>query len=364
MGKTLGTVWDLEPHTAKKHEILRRYCEAWLPIMARWNSRVLYIDGFAGPGKYSKGEDGSPVIVLKAARDHTYQIKSEFVCLFIEAERPRFRHLEKVLEEIRPTLTSNIKFTAVHGVFNEQMTQVFNLLQEQKKTRAPTLVFVDPFGFSHTPFSTIAKIMENQKCETIVNFMYEEINRFLSHSDHAGNFDALFGTQAWRQVLEITNPDERLRFVHDLYLEQLRAAAKYVRSFQMVNRGNRTDYFLFFATNDLTGLRKMKESMWRVDQSGGAHFSDYTDSLGLRPLFQSEPNYVELRKLITGQFAGKQVTIDELEDWVTADTPYLPSHLRKKVLIPMENEGALEVVQSGKKRRRGTFPSGTMLQFR
>jgi len=49
MTKQLGTVWALEPHTAKKHEILRRYFEAWLPILANSNGRVVYIDGFAGP---------------------------------------------------------------------------------------------------------------------------------------------------------------------------------------------------------------------------------------------------------------------------------------------------------------------------
>jgi three-Cys-motif partner protein len=364
MRKPLGTVWDLEPHTAKKHEILRRYCEAWLPIMARWNSRILYIDGFAGPGKYSKGEDGSPVVVLKAARDHTYQIKTELVCLFIEAELPRFEHLNQVLEEIRPTLPSNIKFKTVHGVFNDQLTRVFSLLQEQMKTIAPTLAFVDPFGFSHTPFSTIAKIMENQKCEVIVNFMYEEINRFLLHPDHADTFDILFGTHEWREVLEMTVPDERLKFIHDLYLKQLRTVANYVRSFQMLNSGNRTDYFLFFATNDLTGLLKMKESMWKVDQSTGAQFSDYTDSFRQVSLFPSEPDYSEFRRMIDCQFSGKRILIERLEDWVISDTPFLLSHLRKNILIPMENEGTLEVVRSGKKRRRGTFPSGTMLQFR
>jgi three-Cys-motif partner protein len=84
MSKPLGTVWNLDPHTAKKHEILRRYFDAWLPIMASWNGRVVYIDGFAGPGQYSKGEDGSPIVVLKAARDHTYPIKGELVCIFVE----------------------------------------------------------------------------------------------------------------------------------------------------------------------------------------------------------------------------------------------------------------------------------------
>src|ERR1700687_1065137 len=93
MSKQLGTVWPLEPHTAKKHEILRRYFQAWLPIMVRWNKRVLFIDGFAGPGEYSDGEDGSPVIVLKEARDHTRKFEAELVCLFVEADQPRYEHL-------------------------------------------------------------------------------------------------------------------------------------------------------------------------------------------------------------------------------------------------------------------------------
>ena len=83
MSKILDTVWDLEPHTAKKHEILRRYFQAWFPILAKFNARLLYIDAFAGPGEYSKGEDGSPLVILKAARDHVLKITSELACLFI-----------------------------------------------------------------------------------------------------------------------------------------------------------------------------------------------------------------------------------------------------------------------------------------
>jgi three-Cys-motif partner protein len=47
-----STRWPLEPHTRIKHEILRRYLEAWLPIVGKHNSRILYLDGFAGPGRY------------------------------------------------------------------------------------------------------------------------------------------------------------------------------------------------------------------------------------------------------------------------------------------------------------------------
>ncbi|HKW32565.1 MAG TPA: hypothetical protein VJN92_06145 [Candidatus Acidoferrum sp.] len=51
MAKKLETIWRIDPHTQSKHTILRRYWEAWLPIMTKYNQRVLYIDGFAGPGR-------------------------------------------------------------------------------------------------------------------------------------------------------------------------------------------------------------------------------------------------------------------------------------------------------------------------
>jgi hypothetical protein len=44
--------WPLDPHTLAKHEILRRYLYAWFPIMSCYNGRLVFLDGFAGPGAY------------------------------------------------------------------------------------------------------------------------------------------------------------------------------------------------------------------------------------------------------------------------------------------------------------------------
>src|SRR5262245_65441693 len=69
------TIWPLQPHTAAKHRILRCYLDAWLPIMGSWNGRILIVDGFAGPGVYSGGEEGSPIIALRALMDHRHMAK-------------------------------------------------------------------------------------------------------------------------------------------------------------------------------------------------------------------------------------------------------------------------------------------------
>lgn len=79
MTKITSTIWNIEPHTEAKHEILRKYLDAWFPIMTRWNGRVLYIDGFAGPGEYIGGKYGSPIIATKAVLEHKANIKSEII---------------------------------------------------------------------------------------------------------------------------------------------------------------------------------------------------------------------------------------------------------------------------------------------
>lgn len=363
MSKPLPTVWDLEPHTAKKHEILRRYFEAWLPIMASWNKRILYIDGFAGPGKYSNGDDGSPIIVLKAARDHTQQLRSELVCIFVERDPDRFASLKLLLDELAPSLPISIKYLVVNDTFDEHLTNIFNYIDAQAKALAPALVFIDPFGLSHTPFRTVKRILSNRQSEVLVNFMYEEVNRFLSLESVSKDLDALFGSSKWRNVIGIYGPEYRRRALHDLYLDQLKTAAKYVHSFEMRNKTNSTDYFLFFATNSVKGLEKMKESMWKVDDTGSFQFSDHEDALGLLSLFSEHPNLEPLRHAMVRAFKGKRVAIEKLVEWVITESEFLPKHLKKPLLAPMEEAGEIRVVNTASKRRRGTFPDGTIIEF-
>lgn len=81
-----STIWDIEPHTIAKHKILESYLKAWFPILSSWNGRINYIDGFAGPGKYSKGELGSPIIALNVAKNHSAKLRNEINFVFYRRE--------------------------------------------------------------------------------------------------------------------------------------------------------------------------------------------------------------------------------------------------------------------------------------
>jgi three-Cys-motif partner protein len=65
--------------------------------MGSWTSRILFIDGFAGPGEYTGEEPGSPIIALNALRNHTakHVISAEVGFIFIERDQDRADHLEQ-----------------------------------------------------------------------------------------------------------------------------------------------------------------------------------------------------------------------------------------------------------------------------
>jgi three-Cys-motif partner protein len=341
--------WPIEPHTQIKHLILRRYLEAWLPIMARHNGRILFVDGFAGPGRYQGGEEGSPMIALKALLDHPHfqqhPRQLEAVFIFIEKERDRAAALQKELRRLAESqpIPDWVKTYVVNRQFARFMTRTLNNLENEGHRLAPTFAFIDPFGFKGVPMKVIGRIAQNPRCECLITFMYEAINRFVAHPQRKvqAHFTRLFGTSRWKKCLDEEYPDVRRDGLASLYRKQLieRAGFKYVRTFEMINRGNRTEYFLYFGSNNIRGLSKMKEAMWRADPMQGQVFSDRTDPNQL-VLLQPEPDLSALRKLLRERFRDEGwICIDKVENFVLLDTPYSEViHLKRRTLEVMERK--------------------------
>jgi three-Cys-motif partner protein len=354
------TIWELEPHTAAKHEILRRYVQAWAPILSQGNfPHLVFVDGFAGPGRYSKGEEGSPIIAIKAVTEQQRPIKAKVDFHFIELDKGRSDHLASEIAALM--LPSNVT-TNIHGgrSFQDTFPEVWKSYAPRPgRSRPPTFVFIDPFGFK-IPFSYVTEVLKAQSCEVLITFMFEEINRFLSQGQQPENFDDLFGCRDWREGVNIGLPRERVKFLHDLYQRQLTqaAGASFVRSFAMRNERNTMDYFLFFATNNELGLRKMKEAMWRVDESGTYTFSDATDP-NQSVLFSAEPDRQLLTRLIVDKFAGIETTPKEIERFAVHHTPFRETHY-KKALQALEEVGKVVPVDPPAKRRPGTYADMNM----
>ena len=113
------------------------------------------------------------------------------------------------------------------------------------------------------PFALVKQILAHRSCEVFVNFMYEEINRFIGHPDQVANFNSFFGTEEWKRCAAPPIPARET--VPPRSLSAATARRQRARPlFEMSNERDVTDYYLFYATNELLGLKKMKEAMWKA----------------------------------------------------------------------------------------------------
>lgn len=350
----MATLPKMVPHTAAKHLLLKKYLDAWFPILGKRHARINYIDGFAGPGEYQGGEAGSPILAVEAAKAHlargTLAPDVNINFIFVEAKPDYADHLSTRLKAL--TIPPQFNVQVAFGEFATVIGGILDQLKKQKKQIAPTFAFVDPFGFSGIPFSLMTRILAYPRCEVFVNIMVEFINRFLEHPNDnvVAHFRATFGTD---EVLKIPRqPGDRVQALLALYKKQLQMRAKYVGQFDMHGRRDQKTYSLFFASNSPRGFQKMKEAMWSVDKGEGGRFSDFEPGAANQPwLLTLEAVWTQMLE----RFRGQTVPMSDVERFVIEQTDYLPKHARE-VLADREARAQVSVhVAAGYKRRKGTY---------
>jgi len=96
-------LWEASPHTLAKLEIVGRYLDVWFMILGSnpKNRRLVYIDGFAGPGRYTNTDKSSPIVALRAAqaaagRTGAMGNITEYSFLFVEKKADFAKNLREV----------------------------------------------------------------------------------------------------------------------------------------------------------------------------------------------------------------------------------------------------------------------------
>jgi three-Cys-motif partner protein len=356
------TLWPIPRHTLAKHHILRRYLGAWFGIMGCTQGRIVYLDGFCGPGRYAEGEEGSPILALNLALNHrAFPNFREITFLFIEKDEARIEYLKQEISQLRPP--SKFHVSVHHNQFEGTLTGILDDLQSKGSQMAPTFAFIDPFGFKGAPYKLTERLLGNSKTEVFINIMVDSVNRWLEHPNEATkqHIVDLFGTE---EVLDIIDSDgDRVTELRKLYQRQLEKIADYVRYFEMRDEYGRTIYFLFFASNNPLGHVKMKEAFWSVDRESGYQFSDATNPDQL-VLFELDPS-LNLANELIGKYAGKTCYTESIRRYIEDETPYVATHM-KRALCHLEFQRKITpdpLKIDGKKRRKGSFPDGVIVRF-
>ena len=171
-----------------------------------YHRRVVYLDGFAGPGIIRWGT-WYPLIAIETLVDHPLfdrLNRTEFRFLLVEERKDRAAELEKEVEKFwsnrQGGKPKNVKTTVYADEFVDVAEGILEALHESKKKLAPTFAFIDPFGWSGVPLDLIGRLLAFDRCEVLFNFIYDSINRFVTDArpNIKRHFADLFGTDESR----------------------------------------------------------------------------------------------------------------------------------------------------------------------
>jgi three-Cys-motif partner protein len=360
-------IWKIEPHTKAKHEILRYYLGAWFPILALAHPRIVYVDGFAGPGEYQGGEPGSPIIALDVAKNHILRSKfnNELVFYFIDIRKDRINNLKKIINSLQ--VPDNFRIEIECGSFENCIDRVLSEISSRGRTLAPSFFFIDPFGPTGFSMSLMKRIADQPRSEVLINFNYQPLNQwFLQDVSKHDNVDILFGNNSWRKALSLQVTKDKENYLRSTYQTALEALGWKIRPFCMINKYNQTQYYLFFATRNPLGMLAMKRAMWKAAPTGDFRYSDLSNPAQPCMLEQAfEEQYSsqlahEIYKNYRGQQIKKKTLLNDFISW----HPICIERHCTRALKTLEEESSPPLITNvTERKKKGAYPDNCSITF-
>lgn len=328
------TVWSRDGHTGAKHDLLRRYLQAWAPILLRYNQRVTYAEGFSGPGIYSGGEPGSPVIALEVFCQYPDLLRlpsREAHLLLVEERADRVERLETELAGARDRLAPLPTGLRVPPVIKGDCAGVLaDALTASGAAGSPMFVVLDSFGGPDIPFTLLQLVAANRSSEVLLTFQPQFLTRHGEREAHRDSGDRAFGGPHWQGVFE-QESHRKLDYLVDAYKETLRLAGfGHSLGFEMRDEGGR-ELWLLFGTSNVKGVEKMKDAMWSVDPIYGVRYRDPRDPDQMFLEIETRPDAAPLERMIRARVGEAPLTLDELRDWTNLQTVYKQGQVLRAV---------------------------------
>ncbi|MFF3247372.1 three-Cys-motif partner protein TcmP [Streptomyces sp. NPDC002870] len=202
---TSGDYWaDKALPSVFKHDLLKRYLPQFggMTGTRSQDKRVVYLDGYAGEGRYENGEPASAEIALGAASYLRNQAGLTLECFFSEPQSKSFDRLHEVVQQY---LARGVQAHAHRGEADSVLDQVV-----ERAVREPLFLFLDPCGLV-LPQNRLVDLLARKRrgkwppTELLMNFSMMAVWRLGGHvRSPKGNekslqrFDEVCGGTWWR----------------------------------------------------------------------------------------------------------------------------------------------------------------------
>lgn len=258
-----------EESTLVKLAIFRDYLKEWLPVFlaARtvyWK-KVNVFDFFAGPGKDSTGNNGSPLIIVEELLPHLDLAVSKNLVVslhFNENDKQKYDELSaRILSpEFAPgqynKIVENLDFKVAFD----------NWYSKMNDRDTANLLFLDQYGVKHITEDVFKQIIGLKRTDFLFFISSSTIKRFADHPSIQAYFKL--------DKSEIENiPYHQIhRYMLNYYKSLIPADKQYYLSSFSLRKGSNI-YGLIFGSGHPLGMEKFLGTCWNIDpERGEANF--------------------------------------------------------------------------------------------
>jgi three-Cys-motif partner protein len=276
---------EKKPWSRRKDVILEHYLVPYLPKVFKLGKPVLIVDGFAGPGRFDDGENGSPRMIASFIERSQLYSKPQPVELWcIEKNKILFNKLVQNTSEY-------VTFTRhFHADFADKISDI-----EQRVRTHTIFLYLDPFtnaGLNWKDLDRVFQAVGNSNCiEVLLNFNVVAFarvacaslqKRFTDAAEYESadddlvirhfnpqSLDLIMGSDTWRgPFLSSRSFPEACDSINRAYMSLLRSRFKEVCAQQIkaIYSHKTPKYLLIYGSRSPEGLRVMNDAMAKARQ--------------------------------------------------------------------------------------------------
>ncbi len=310
------------PWSERKDLFLKCYLKPYLWKVATQKKPILLVDGFAGPGQFDDGKEGSPVILCSAAnqaRSEGLSVPVKVLC--VEKDQSLFGKLRERVGSFDQTT-----------VLNSDFQSVLADIELQARTHS-VFLYLDPFTVTGLKLSALDSVLKwvsaGSSVELLLNFSGTALSRIgcsllaidaaeaadddepqLLGSESAGADDLteVLGGNWWRDVIVSPKPfAEKVSDLTNGYCDKLKTRLSQVgwHDIRAKSKHSLPKYTMVFGSRHPDALLLMNDA---AVQSRGTLAEEEAPSASLLFEMRSEslvPNVDKLPPLVLGVLTGR-----------------------------------------------------------
>lgn len=349
-----------------KAAIVSKYFDAWATVITRQShvGRIMYLDLFAGPGRYEDGTVSTPLLILRKAIADPI-LCQKLVAVFNDVNSDNTKALETAIE----ALPNVDQLANKPRVWNEEVGE--NMVKRFKTANlAPTLFFVDPWGYKGLSLGLVNAVVKDWACECVFFFNYNRINMGLPNALVTEHMNGLFGAEVadrLRGKLGHYSVAERELVIVESICEALNPdGRRFVLPFTFKNEaGNRTSHHLIFVSKSQTGYSIMKDIMANEgskSEDGIPNFMYNPADKRFPVLFEYGRPLSDLEGMLLTDFIGQELTVKEIFARHNVGKPFVLKNY-KAAIMSLESNWLVTTTRTDMNRKKGQCLDSATVKF-